>query len=63
MTYQPSHRLTNAEHGTLNAALTSYADEIEDPSEAVAVRDLAKTIISSDVYLIIRYSEGFGDRL
>lgn len=63
MTCQAFHRLTNAEHGTLNAALTSYVDEIEDPSEAFAVRDLAKTIISSDVYLIIRCSEDFGDRL
>ncbi|SMX66789.1 hypothetical protein BI49514_00320 [Brevibacterium iodinum ATCC 49514] len=49
MNFQNIHRLTDEEHGTLNAALISYADEIEDPTESRVVRDLADTLISGDV--------------
>lgn len=49
--YQEARRLTDKEHGTLNVALTSFADEIEDPSEAQAVRDLAKLLISGEVHI------------
>ncbi|MDN6123665.1 MAG: hypothetical protein L0I80_07305, partial [Brevibacterium sp.] len=51
MTYSTVRRLTDEEHGTVNAALTSYADEIEDSSEAQGVRNLAEVIITSDVCL------------
>lgn len=51
MDIQNARRITDEEHGTLNAALTSYADEIEDPTEAQAVRDFAETIISGEVYI------------
>lgn len=51
MDTQNMRQLTDEEHGTLNAALTSYADEIEDPAEAQALRDFAETIISGEVYI------------
>lgn len=60
MNYQDVHRLTDEEHGTLNAALISYADDTEDASEAEAVHNLAEMIISSDVHLYskLRSSRG-----
>lgn len=51
MSHGNDPRLTDHEHGTLNAALTWYADEIEDPFEAQGVRELAKTIISREVLI------------
>jgi hypothetical protein len=51
MNYQNIHRLTNEEHGTINAALTSYADDTGDASEAETVRSLAAMIISGEVLI------------
>ena len=53
MDHQNARPLTDEEHGTLNAALTSYVDEIDDPTEAQTVRDLAEAIISGEVYLYL----------
>lgn len=51
MDTQNAHRLTDKEHGTPNVALTSYAAEIDDQTEARAIRDLAEAIIASEVYI------------
>lgn len=48
------HRLTDDEHGTINAALRTFANDIDDTAEADAVRSLAETIISGEVYIYPR---------
>src|SRR5699024_8948291 len=51
MEHQSARRLTDEEHGTLNVALKLYADEVDDPTEAKAVRNLADAIISCEVHI------------
>lgn len=57
MDHHIARRLTHDEHGTINAALVSYADEIDDSIEAKVVRDLAEEIISCDVHINATTSE------